>query len=255
MKKPRLSIQNIYSMKSHYNLILVVVLIIFGCSLTSTAIAEVQTTVRFQPPPESEQPKDTEGAASRQTERCPANSLVADSDRPNIEPRLTAVVPPTNRGLTTAERPNLWIYLPETSAQQAILTIKQNGKIPHWQQTVAIANTTGVVGIKLSEAAPSLEIGRDYQWAIILVCGDRPSPNDPVITSWIERVAPKNNSAKSGLEEASTYAQQGIWYDALDALIAEKSSLPNWQDIWSEYLESTGLEQIADRPVIYDFFQ
>ena len=253
MKKSRLFIQNIYSMKSHYNLILVVVLIVFGCSLSGTAIAEVQTTVRFQPPPESEQPKDTEGAASRQTERCPAN-LAARTNEQNANPRLTAVVPQRNHGLTTAERPNLWIYLPETPAQQAILTIKQDGKIPHWQQTVAIADITGVLGIKLPETAPSLEIGKNYQWAIILVCGDRPSPNDPVVTSWIERVPAKNNFSTSGLKLASIYAQQGIWYNALDTLIAEKSFLDNWQTIWNEYLQSADLEHLADKPIVYDFY-
>ncbi|MGD1920395.1 MAG: DUF928 domain-containing protein [Pleurocapsa sp.] len=238
-------------MKSYYNLILFVLLIVFGFALTNTAIAEIQTTVRFQPPPEEEQPKRTEGAASRQTTQCAVDSLMPQSnagDRFN----LASIVPQQNYGLTTLERPDLWIYLPKTSAKQAILSIREEGNIPHWQQSVELTERAGVTGIRLADDAPILKLGKNYQWAVILICCDRPNPNDPVVTSWIKRVAPKNikTPSTSKLELASTYAQQGIWYDALNILISEKSSQENWCNLWSEYLESAGLDKIADKPVI-----
>ena len=222
-------------------------LIMFGSLLADTALAEVQTTVQFQPPPGEEQPKDTEGAASRQSSKC-ISSLPASPSNDSLN--LMAVVPQRNYGLTTSQRPNLWIYLPQTTAKQAILSIKEEGNTPHWQQSVNLTGEAGVTGIKISDDAPILEVGKNYQWAIILVCGDRPNPNDPVVTSWIERVAAKTSqSSAPPLEKASSYAQQGIWYDALDILMAEKSSLDNWHSLWNGYLKSAGLDTIANQPV------
>ena len=252
MNKSKLLKKSIYSMKSRYNQIWVVLLIIFSLLFADGAIADIETTVLFQPPPEEEQPKDTEGAASRQLGECAANNLEFESQS-GIEklPPLTALVPQNNYGLTTQERPNLWVYLPNTS-KQAILSIKKADKTPHWQQLVDLDGNRGIIGIKLSKDAPALEIGTDYQWAVILVCGDRPSPNDPVVTSWIKRIEKINSQplSTSKLAEASVYAQQGIWYDAIDILISEKPSQNNWQDLWNDYLESANLTRFANRPVV-----
>lgn len=219
-----------------------------GC-LSLNAIAHDHISISFQPPPEDEQPKQTEGAASRQTNRCAADSQLSQSTA-SQDLKLTAIAPQGNYGLTTLERPDLWIYLPETSAKQAILTIRNEDKTPHWQQSVELTEEAGVMGIKLAENAPALEIGSNYQWAVILVCNERPNPNDPVVTSWIKRVERSQSSSTSELEQISNYAREGIWYDALNTLISSKSSQANWQDLWSEYLESAGLNKIADLPVV-----
>ena len=238
-------------MKSHHYKTWIALLIMFSFHIANRAIANIETTVQFQPPPGEEQPKNTEGAASRQLGECAANNLELESQSAFKELSLTALVPQNNHGLTTKERPNFWIYLPNTSAKQAILSIKEEGKTPHWQQSIDLDRNEGIIGIELSKDAPALEIGKNYQWAVILVCGDRPSPNDPVVVSWIKPVEAQNSqsSSTSNLAKASNYAQQGIWYDALDILISEKSSQNNWQDIWNKYLESAGLSKFSDRPV------
>ena len=237
-------------MKYLYHHTWVALSIVLSFMLADSAIADVQTTVLFQPPPGEEQPKDTEGAASRQTGECAVNDLELQSASQELP--LTALVPENNYGLTTKERPNFWIHLPNTSAKQAILSVKAAGKTPHWQQSVDLNRHSGIIGIKLSKDAPALEIGTDYQWAVILVCGDRPSPNDPVVTSWIKRTEATNSqlSSSSKLAEASAHAQQGIWYDALDLLISEKPLQNNWQDIWNRYLESANLTRFADLPIV-----
>ena len=253
MNKSKLLKKSIYSMKSRYNQIWVVLLIIFGLLFADLAIADIETTVLFQPPPDEEQPRDTEGAASRHLGECAANNLESESQFVTGKlSSLTALVPQNNHGLTTQERPNFWVYLPNTSAKQAILSIKKTGKTPHWQQSIEIDRDRGIVGIELSKDAPALEIDTNYQWAVILVCGDRPSPNDPVVTSWIKRVEKTSDraSSTSKLAKASTYAQQGIWYDALDLLISQKSLQNNWQNLWNKYLESAGLTIFSDRPVV-----
>ena len=229
-----------------------------GSLLTLVALANVNTLVLFQPPPKEEQPESTQGAASRQNQECPQDFLVSQpqesSDKYQLN--LTAIVPDSNYGLTVTNRPNFWVYLPKTSAQQAILSIKEEGIDPYWQQSVSLTGKVGIMGIKLSNNAPALETGKNYRWAVILVCGNRPNPNDPVVAAWIKRVDKSNTKgslpiAPTSLEKAAWYAQNGIWYDALNILIeAKKSSLDNWNDIWMKYLQSGGLDKIANEPII-----
>lgn len=146
--------------------------------------------------------------------------------------------------------------MPVTSAKKAILTLKEKGRNPHWQQSVNLKEKPGIIGIKLADAAPSLEIDQEYQWAVILVCANKPHPNDPVVTAKIKRVAQSqvinNNSFDNytALEKAAVYAEAGIWYDPLDILIAEKSSLTDWRDLWVNYLQSAGLDKMINEPVI-----
>ena len=229
-----------------------------SCCLTSTALAEINTTILFQPPPESEQPESTESAASRQNGQCFQDLLDSQQqDSLKDSSKLIPIVPNGNFALTVSDRPNFWVYLPPTSAKQAILSIKEEGANPHWQQSVSLTGKTGIIGIPLSDDAPALEVGKNYQWAVILVCGNRPNPNDPVVASWIKRVHESQISQRRSvnyateLEKAADYAKRGIWYDALDILAAAKnSSVNNWQDIWVKYLQSGGLENIANAPII-----
>ena len=252
MNQPKTLAKRIYQKKRSQSLSWITLLSIFSLLLTLPAIADNHSIVLFQPPAEDEQPEETEGAASRHLGECAANSLESQSAA-NLRPNLTAIVPQSNYGLTTVEHPNFWVYLPETSAKQAILSIKQEGKTPHWQQSVNLTEQQGITGIDLSKDAPPLEIGKNYQWAVILVCGDRPSPNDPVVGAWVKRVEQlKTANVNPSLElgKASAYAQQGIWYDALNVLIAEKLPSDNWQNIWVEYLKSGGLDGVANEPII-----
>ncbi len=254
-----------YFPKLNNNLSWIGYLTILGFLLTPVAIArcltntasDIPTTVLFQPPPGEEQPENTEGAASRQNGKCFSDSIPSQSSKFNRDrSNLTAVVPDRNYGLTTAERPTFWVYLPQTSAQQAILSIREEGINPYWQQSIDLTKKTGMIGIKLSDNAPALEINQNYQWAVILICNNKPHPNDPVVAAWIKRID-ESQIGRDGfppiateLEKAAWYAQQGIWYDALDILVEERSSLPNWNDIWFKYLQSGGLDEIADLPVI-----
>ena len=246
-----------YCGKLSNNLSSLIYLIIFTLLLTSVANANIYPDILFQPPPEEEQPESTEGAASRQHQQCDrdfVNSQQKGYATPHLN--LTAVVPISNYGLTVAKRPNFWVYLPKTSAKQAILSIRAEGKIHHWQQSIPLTGEAGIMGIPLSKDAPTLEVGKSYQWALVLVCGNKPNPNDPVVAAWIKRVdkSPAINfylHPKTRLEQAAWYAKEGIWYDALSILIEEKaSSLDNQNDTWSKYLRSGGLDKIANEPIV-----
>lgn len=221
----------------------------------------INTPVLFQPPPGEKPPKDTEGGGSRdEGSSCDRDIATRSQQIPGTINKLTAIAPNSYNGLTTAERPTFWVNLPKTSAPQAILLIKKGSDADwhqldtHWQQSINLKGNAGIIGIKLSKDAPVLEIGKNYQWVLALVCGNQPNPNDPLVAAEIKRIDRSQISriatTITELDKASLYARKGIWYDALDILVAEKSSLNNWQDIWVKYLRSGGLSnEIANEPV------
>ena len=137
-----------YFKKLNNNLSFIVSLIISSFLLTSVAAANVDPIILFQPPPEEEQPEKTEGAGSRQNQQCDRD--LVNSQQKEYATRhlnLTAVVPNSNYGLTVTERPDFWVYLPKNSARQAILSIREEGKIPHWQQSIPLTGEAGIIGI------------------------------------------------------------------------------------------------------------
>ena len=223
----------------------------------------INTSVLFQPPPGEEPPEDTEGGGSRDdSNNCDQDIVDRRLKNAGVRSTLTAIAPSGYNGLTTVSHPTFWIDLPKTSAQQAILLVKEGSDsnwhhlATHSQQSIDLKGKAGIIGIKLAQDAPVLEIGKNYQWIVTLVCGDRPNPNDPLVAAGIKRVAESKitmdvPTTLTQLERASQYAEKGIWYDALDILVAEKSSLNNWHNIWVKYLQSGGLaDDIVRKPVI-----
>lgn len=208
--------------------------------------------VLFIPPPDDKKPEDTSGAGSRRDRQCPQDATFATANTPSNQ--LVSLVPASNFGLTLAERPTFWVYLPKTSAQQVVLSLKA-GNRHHSQTLIQIAGEPGVIGIKPSDDSPALQVGKTYQWALVLVCGERPGPNDPVIVAWVRRVAlpqPQNHFNQEALKQANWYGRQGIWYDTVTALAQAQRSQPDnnaFALTWANFLQLEGLEAIANQPL------
>lgn len=163
------------------------------------------TRVFFQPPSDDQKPEQTRGAGSRHDGQC------SRDETSTPQTAMFPLVPPSNFGLTTAKRPIFWINLPETSARQVVLSIKTEGTTHHSQTFIPITGKSGLTPLQPSPNSPPLEVGKAYQWAVVLVCGERPSPNDPAIASWVRRVAVSQpTNATTLLEQAAWYAQQGM---------------------------------------------
>lgn len=209
------------------------------------------TEVLFKPS-DTGPPPDTRGAGSRSDRLCPQDAPTHLDSLGAPPLALTALVPDNHEGLTWAERPTIWIYLPETSARQMVLSLRAEGSQPHSQQFLPIAGS-GIVGIPLDESAPPLEVGQSYQWAVVLVCGDRPSPNDPAVTAWVRRVAPSGEPPQDALERAVWYGERGVWYDTLTAVVEVRrlQTTPAFTDIWINFLTQPSVElgAIANEPV------
>lgn len=206
----------------------------------------------FFNPPGPGQPTTTRGAGSRSDRHCPQDVPANLSRSSTDSPALTALVPINQSGLTWTDRPTFWVYLPKTSARQIVLSVKEAGSRQHSQRFLPITGESGIVGIQFAEGSSPLEVGKSYQWAVVLICGDRPSPNDPFVTAWVQHALPAQpiNRQQTALEKATWYGKQGSWYDALTTLAEARRSQPNNQtlvNIWADFLAqpNVGLGAIA----------
>jgi len=162
-------------------------------------------------------------------------------------------------GLTLAERPVFWVYLPKTSAKQVTLVIREeNSGEEHSKTDFPITGKLGIFGLKLSDKSPPLKVGKAYTWTVNLMCDKKqiPGPDDMWFTSGVYRLdsrkIPRPPSNSTALTLASWYAEHGIWYDALDTLAEARRAEPNKQnlvDIWTDFLNSAGLEAISKEPL------
>lgn len=93
---------------------------------------------------------------------------------------------------------------------------------PLYTQTINIEQTT-TVSLTLPKNL-SLEVNKNYRWTVLVSC---PDGNNTEVSarSFIERVNREslNVDNLSTLEQANTYAQAGIWYDAVASLLTAKN--------------------------------
>ncbi len=214
----------------------------------SKATKTTNPRVAFNPP-NRRAPRETRGGSSRGNLACSTTAMAA------TEP-LVSLVPPSQYGLTLAEHPTLFAYLPTTSAQAMYVSLKDGDGHVQYQATLPIPGR-GIVPIHLPPDAPALVLGQPYEWNIALLCGGKLRPDSPFVSGWIERVPVPQELAAVVTDQIPTtetavlYAKAGIWYDTLALLIDLKQQQPYdaaMEELWQEFLGSVGLEAVAAQP-------
>lgn len=198
-------------------------------------------------PPDRGAPSSTAGGATRGS--CDKNAKA-----------LVSLLPSSKLGLTVADRPTFFWYIPESSTQTAdFLLMSGDDTQVVYQASIAIPKTPGIVSFTLPPGAtPALEQGKTYHWYFSMLCNpDAPSGNISV-DGWIERVAPTATLAKQ-LEKATApdlpglYANAGVWHEAIASIASQRRSNPGNAKVeanWQEMLKSVGLSQVASEPLV-----
>ena len=114
----------------------------------------------------------------------------------------------------------------------------------------------GVVSLSLPQDK-QLEVGQSYRWYFSLICDPLDRSEDTFTSGWVERVDPSpelSTSLKtaSAAEVPNLYAQAGLWYDALAALVSLRQSQPQnpaFVTEWRELLGAVNLEALANQPI------
>lgn len=226
-------------------------------------LKDLSISVTFNPPDEDE-PDYTVGGASRDglgVCLTADDANTAENSLNYFQEFLPLTPVNNNYGLTVSERPTFYAYIPENNAQQIFFSLRDEAEQTVYQTELSVKNTGGIVSFTLPETAPQLEIGKYYQWSMVLMCNQTMRPDSPQITAWVKRIEPlgiflNQNENQVGIEMAALYAKHGIWYDSLNLLAnLWRQSAQTGADYprqWGEFLsqDSVGLEAIANQPLL-----
>ena len=198
-------------------------------------------------PPGSGTPKDTSSGGSRDGLRC-------SQKEQSIQP----LMPKRNYGLTLEERPAIFVYIPETSARKIVLAFRDETGEFYERAFLPIATRAGIVSFTLPARESSLAVGKNYQWSLVVVCGETVQPDDPVVRGLVQRIArsPQIDSKlrqKTAIEQAMWYYKNGYWYDLLKVMTQAKQLHPNdakLNILWHDLLNSVGLSALASKPIL-----
>jgi Domain of Unknown Function (DUF928) len=172
---------------------------------------------------------------------------------------VVALMPQTKIGLTVAQKPTFLFRVSKTSIQEAkFKLLNAKGDTIIYDKNFPLTNTGDVTSFTLPDDAPALEIGKEYQWELVVNCDPDDPAGNPRVKTAIKRVEPSSIlvdklAQAQPNERADLYAQEGIWLDALSTLAKLRIANPNdaeLQEEWTSLLESVGLKHIATIPVI-----
>jgi len=88
---------------------------------------------------------------------------------------LRALIPATagNVGITVAAYPTLFVYIPETGAEEAEFVLKDvSADSVVYQTRVRLPSTPGVMSLSLPKRGDvkELQVQKDYRWTFAIVC-------------------------------------------------------------------------------------
>ncbi len=163
--------------------------------------------------------------------------------------------------LTISERPTIYLLAPKIKKGKARFTLNEVDdklqKATRVYRTIYIfQNEAGIVSLKLPEDAPALKPNKNYTWEVSLTDDDDFSYAETVRGS-VRRIEPRPKllreleTATNPLEKATLLAQEGIWFESLQALIEAQtasSTAIEAKSAWNELLKSVKLDKAIGQP-------
>lgn len=178
----------------------------------------------------------------------------------NSQQRLTALMPDTNFGKTTAEYPTFFWYIPNIHPEAAEFVLLDEEDNELYRTRFRVTGDSGVIRLSLPEEVgmPPLEVGKDYHWYFSLVCDDVDRSGDSYTEGWIQRVEPSELllaqlDTAAASDRPAIYAAAGIWYDAVTSLADLRRANPQNPSFvrdWRTLLGSVELINVAEQPFV-----
>lgn len=173
---------------------------------------------------------------------------------------LTAIIPNTNLGLTVTEYPSFFWYVPQNAAAAAEFVLLDQANTEIYKTVLPISQQAGVLSLSLPAdgSVPALEVGKSYRWYFSLICDPLDRSADSFTSGWIQRTEPSSTLSQklttaAAEEKPVIYADAGIWYEAVASLIELRRAQPQNPKVltqWQTLLQSVGLEEIANQPLL-----
>jgi Domain of Unknown Function (DUF928) len=141
-------------------------------------------------------------------------------------------------GKMTAANPTLWFYMPYDKTSKLTASFTLNGITT----PVTLPDKPGFIPVSVSSRPHlKLEVGQSYPWSLTVNCGVNPN-----VSGWIEWVEVEPQTLKlitaakpKPTQQAILYANEGLWYDAVNILAIQRGQKPNNQEVntlWQQLL-------------------
>ncbi|MEH2350934.1 MAG: DUF928 domain-containing protein [Nostoc sp.] len=171
---------------------------------------------------------------------------------------ITSLIPPDKLGLTFAQHPTFFWYVPPSQVKTAKFVLLAEDQDIFYETSFLLPERPGIISFKLPESSPALAVGKTYHWYLTVVCNAQDSSGNPTVEGWVERTQPgvslSEALAKANLYKLPTiYAEAGIWHEALTSLVQLRQTEPNnfkTRLDWRQFFKSVGLSAIASEPLI-----
>jgi hypothetical protein len=208
--------------------------------------AFLRLRIPISPTPQNQAEPDFSGAGrpGRQT------SGESRSDCSATDTQLTALMPVSNWGTTTAARPTFWFYVPYTPQQapSGEFVLQDESRQDIARIPLKLPDTPGFLGFELPSSQASLTVDRWYRWYFKLYC-DRQKTSSPIfVQGWIQRIA-LTGELEQQLEKSNrkdlVYRDRQIWYDAIAYLANLRLANPRdptLEEDWNRLLKAKGVE-------------
>jgi len=166
-----------------------------------------------------------------------------------------AVLAPDHTGLTTMSQPTLYWYLSEPANVRLAVTVIDDEKIdPLLEQVIGTPKSAGIQSLDLATVGITLKPGIEYRWFVSLTPDEEQRSNDIIASGTIQYIMPdaalESRIAKADERTlARIYAEDGIWYDAIDSLSRAIQHNPGDASLRAErsaLLDQVGLKAAAD---------
>ncbi len=182
--------------------------VILCCALSSTTHAQMARSPLYRPP-----------VANAPVVRVDGHTRGGD----DVILTLT-VLAPEHVGLTTHEQPCLFWCQSRTTKSRFELTISQPRKSePLVEVKLDEPQNDGIRQFCLAEHNVRLKPDVEYRWTVALVVDPENRSKDVIASGAIKRVAPSASLTKRlegapTTEQAFIFADEGFWYDSMQAL-------------------------------------
>ena len=190
-----------------------------------------------------------------------ATSCISDSQAP----QLTSIFPDDDLGYTTDGYPAFQWYMPDNNASHVTFNLyevvnEDEGIFEPVYQTAFVPSPAGgIATLHLPQTAGIEPLNADnyYYWSIEVYC---PDDVEAVMMAegFVEMLVPNASleaelASTEGVDRAAIAAENSLWFDATRALTDQLQAQPNDRqavESWQTLLESIGLENIADAPLL-----
>ncbi|MEM8613565.1 MAG: DUF928 domain-containing protein [Cyanobacteria bacterium P01_H01_bin.105] len=194
--------------------------------------------------------------------RSPAgSSCISDPQAP----QLTSIFPDDDLGYTTDSYPAFQWYMPGNNASHVefnlyeVVSEDEGIFQPVYQTAFVPSQTAGIATLQMPRTTGLTPLTSDnyYYWSVEIYCPDDMTAV-MMAEGFVELIIPDATlaaelAASDGIDRAAIAAENSLWFDTTQALTNYLQTQPSDHQAaasWQTLLESIGLENIANAPLL-----